>query len=194
MPLVARGSRCWRVVDEIMLCFVVFLLLLLFSLSLSFSFFLSQSLPPLFILNKPLPCSLTHLLTHSLLIIFYLKPQPWGNVQYTCQHDRREIAEATKRDWTVVGEWSNAIGMSTPTSLSGKSWLRAFTWSQLDAYCPACVGLTSNPGKGAFFWNFKIERGYDEWNYMLGLTQGWAVNFTDMRSMYDFSCSASYDG
>lgn len=118
---------------------------------------------------------------------------PWGNIDYTCQHDRPEIAAATARDWTVVGEWSNAIGPATPPSASGSTWLRAFTLSQWDAYCPACMGGASGPGKGGFFWNFKIEQGYEEWNYLLGLQRGWALNFSAPRDDYDFSCAAAYD-
>ena len=35
------------------------------------------------------------------------------------------------------------------------------------------AGQGSGPGKGQFFWNFKIEpnAGYNEWNYLLGLSR-----------------------
>jgi hypothetical protein len=123
-----------------------------------------------------------------------LTPQshPWSNVEFTCQHDLPMIAGATARDWTVVGEWSNAIGPGTPATPAGFQWLRAFTLSQWDAYCPACVGGVAGPGRGAFFWNFKIEQGYLEWNYIAGLRAGWAFNITAPRSDYDFSCSTAY--
>ena len=56
------------------------------------------------------------------------------------------------------------------------------------------VGVSSGqPGKGAFFWNFKIEQlnatYYNEWNYLLGASQGWITNnLTD----YAFSCANAY--
>ena len=35
------------------------------------------------------------------------------------------------------------------------------------------TGYLQGPGKGAFFWNFKVEQNYEEWNFLLGLQQGY---------------------
>ena len=48
-------------------------------------------------------------------------------------------------------------------------------------------------GKGEFFWNFKIETGYDEWNFLLGLQNGWFPTPKGpypQRTQYDFDCTA----
>ena len=66
------------------------------------------------------------------------------------------IAAHTWADWTIVGEWSLAIGPATPMDTDGKGWLSSFAHAQIEAYCPACVGEGDGPGKGYFFWNFKI--------------------------------------
>ena len=45
--------------------------------------------------------------------------------------------------------------------INGISYLSSFFDAQLQAYCPMCWNSTvvPSPGKGAFFWNFKIETG-----------------------------------
>jgi hypothetical protein len=116
------------------------------------------------------------------------QPTPWAHVAYTCLRDRPFIAGAVQRDWTVVGEWSCATGLP-----SAVPWLAAFHDAQWQAYCSSCVGLPVNPGRGAFFWNFKIEQGYAEWDYLGGLKAGWAYNFTAATSPAQFSCADTYD-
>jgi hypothetical protein len=38
------------------------------------------------------------------------QPTPWTNVAYTCKNDGPMIATHFSTDWTIVGEWSLAIG------------------------------------------------------------------------------------
>ena len=120
-------------------------------------------------------------------------PQPWGNVQYTCQNDLPMIQQHVWSDWTIVGEWSLAIGPATPINLlDGVGWLAAFAQAQIEAYCPQCLGQTTfDAGQGFFFWNFKIETGYDEWNYLLGLQNNWFPT-TAANASYAFSCTDLY--
>ncbi len=104
------------------------------------------------------------------------------------------IAQHTWADWTIVGEWSLATGPATPLNeTDGVGWLSSFAHAQISAYCPQCVNpANSGPGKGYFFWNFKIETGYDEWNYLEGVARGWFTNAQAAVSPYAFSCADMY--
>eukprot|EP01012_Entosiphon_sulcatum_P062793 TRINITY_DN893_c0_g2_i1.p2 TRINITY_DN893_c0_g2~~TRINITY_DN893_c0_g2_i1.p2 ORF type:complete len:389 (+),score=88.10 TRINITY_DN893_c0_g2_i1:86-1252(+) len=95
---------------------------------------------------------------------------PQQLLRYPCDVDRKKIS-SWPADWIVVGEWSLAIQWTMPTNNDyPQDWFRA----QTQAYCPQCQdGGPQTPGKGWFFWNFKIESGYDEWNYLKGIQTGW---------------------
>lgn len=120
---------------------------------------------------------------------------PWGNIQYTCQNDLPMIAQHVWSDWTIVGEWSLATGPATPLGLvDGKGWLASFAHAQIEAYCPQCVSDSSlQAGQGYFFWHFKMETGYDEWNYLEGVAQGWfPSNASVYNDAFAFSCADFY--
>ena len=105
------------------------------------------------------------------------------------------IAEHVWSDWTIVGEWSLAIGPATPINLvDGAGWLSSFAHAQIEAYCPQCAGPSQvQAGQGYFFWNFKIETGYDEWNYLLGVSQSWfSSNASEYNQQFAFSCADLY--
>ncbi len=47
-----------------------------------------------------------------------------------------------------------------------------------------------NPGKGAFFWNFKMESGYLEWDFLEGVKQGWINSqYSGQLNAYSLDCS-----
>ncbi|RUP52071.1 glycoside hydrolase superfamily [Jimgerdemannia flammicorona] len=94
------------------------------------------------------------------------------HLDYTCTLKSR-VVTSNKNLWTITGEWSLgtiSYGASQTGGKSYQNWpssyknfLRQFTEKQMDAY---------EAGGGWVFWNFKIESGYEEWNYMLGVQQG----------------------
>ncbi len=107
--------------------------------------------------------------------------EAWSNVMYACKHDGDMIRSKTNRLPTVVGEWSLATGRAPDTqTLAGKSWLASFYAAQREAY-----GVWSS-GAGSFFWNFKIETGADDWNFVEGVQMKW---ISGVSSSYDFQCS-----
>jgi glucan 1,3-beta-glucosidase len=110
----------------------------------------------------------------------------WGLVKEVCASDGPGFARFGD-DWLVVGEWTAALsqGPSYPFDEDGKAYLRSFIRSQWEA---AGVYPSQNGVKGGFFWNFKIEQGYQAWNYLLGLREGWAPNLTLAPPVSAFSC------
>lgn len=122
---------------------------------------------------------------------------PWGNIQYTCQSSLPMIAQHVWSDWTIVGEWSLAFGPATPLNvLDGVGWLLSFAQAQMQAYCPQCCGSSTlyQAGQGYFFWNFKIETGYQEWNYLQGLSLGYfPTNASAPFDPFAFSCPNLYN-
>ena len=72
------------------------------------------------------------------------------------------------------------------------SWLSYFAQAQIEAYCPQCLGTTAfDAGQGQFFWNFKIETGYNEWDYLLGVQGNWFAT-APANQTYAFSCADLY--
>jgi hypothetical protein len=100
------------------------------------------------------------------------KQNPWNNVNYTCDHDLPMLNGLTQRDWTIVGEFSLCVS-HPPASNATTQWAKAFLSSQLTAYGAAGPNAANGPAKGAFFWNFKIEGGSVDWDYLEGLRRGW---------------------
>eukprot|EP00698_Gefionella_okellyi_P009610 TRINITY_DN2462_c0_g1_i1.p2 TRINITY_DN2462_c0_g1~~TRINITY_DN2462_c0_g1_i1.p2 ORF type:complete len:396 (+),score=69.22 TRINITY_DN2462_c0_g1_i1:30-1217(+) len=115
----------------------------------------------------------------------YASLSPWDNVHYTCTTDRQMIAAHTWADWTITGEWSMALDRATPSDV----WRSVFFDAQVSAYAPRSGG---GPGKGEFFWNFKIETGFDEWNYLLGVRQGYITNHVSKPDDFTYDCAAAY--
>jgi len=95
------------------------------------------------------------------------KDDPNQNIQYTCQNDLPMLNSLTGRDWSIVGEWSNCV--SKPPGSNFNDWVGRFARAQWTAYG---ANSGSGPAKGAFFWNFKIENGNAEWNYISGIDAG----------------------
>jgi len=95
-------------------------------------------------------------------------PNANDNVKYACQNDGPMLDSLTGRDWTVIGEWSNCV--SNPPSSDFNQWALSFTNGQWTAY--GAAGSTTRPTKGGFFWNFKIEGGDAEWDYLAGIKAG----------------------
>lgn len=121
------------------------------------------------------------------------QPTPWTNIAYTCRNDLPMIQNHFATDWTIVGEWSLATGPGTPQDANGISWLSSFFDAQLQAYCGQCYNSSApaTPGKGAFFWNFKIEQGYLEWNFLAGVQQGFiGTQYSGQPSSYALDCAS----
>jgi len=96
------------------------------------------------------------------------KSSPYANIDYTCQNDKPMLAGLTGRDWSIVGEWSNAVS-SPPSGGDYNTFMSAFVRSQWNAYGASGTEAGSGASKGAFFWNFKIENGDAAWSYLDGL-------------------------
>jgi len=94
------------------------------------------------------------------------KQDAYANIDYTCQNDKPMLAGLTERDWTIVGEWSNAV--SHPPS-TYNSFMSSFVRSQWNAYGASGTEAGKGPAKGGFFWNFKIENGDASWSYLDGI-------------------------
>lgn len=131
------------------------------------------------------------------------------HIKMTCEQNLRDVAVAPLS--TVVGEWSLATtdcaqwlnGYGTGARYEGKfpgsqpigscaghdnaknttvytpeyrQFLREFAEKQMHAY-------ESGSSEGWFFWNFKTERA-PEWNYLLGLREGWIPKDLDNREYF----------
>jgi len=81
------------------------------------------------------------------------------------------LNDLTSRDWTIVGEWSNAVS-HPPSGSDYKKFMSAFVRSQWNAYGSSGTNSGKNATKGAFFWNFKIEHGDAAWSYLDGINDG----------------------
>lgn len=57
-----------------------------------------------------------------------------------------------------------------------KAFLKQFSNKQMDAY-------ESGSSEGWFFWNFKTEKGAPQWDYMLGVREGWIPKDLDNREI-----------
>jgi len=99
------------------------------------------------------------------------KSNPYQNIDYTCQNDKPMLAGFTQRDWTIVGEWSNAVS-SPPSGGDKNTFFSSFVRSQWDAYGAAGTAAGAGASKGGYFWNFKIENGDASWCYLCGIDQG----------------------
>jgi len=102
-------------------------------------------------------------------------PDAYANVNYACQSDLPMLDSLTGRDWSVVGEWSNCVS-NAPGGGGFNAWAEAFTCAQWTAYGAAGPNVGNRPTRGGFFWNFKIENGNAEWNYLAGINAGSAPN------------------
>jgi len=81
------------------------------------------------------------------------------------------LDDLTKRDWTIVGEWSNAVS-DPPGGGQYNSFMSSFVRSQWNAYGSSGNEAGTQVVKGGFFWNFKIEHGNAAWSYLDGLKAG----------------------
>jgi len=57
-----------------------------------------------------------------------------------------------------------------------RDFLYRFSSKQMDAY-------ESGSSEGWFFWNFKTEKGAPQWDYMLGVKEGWIPKDLDNRQV-----------
>jgi len=103
------------------------------------------------------------------------KQNAYANIDYTCQNDKPMLAGLTQRDWSIVGEWSNAVS-SPPSGSDYNTFMSAFTRAQWNAYGASGTEAGSGAAKGAFFWNFKIENGDSAWSYLDGINAGTMPN------------------
>jgi len=128
------------------------------------------------------------------------------HIHQTCTINKVEVQTAPMR--TIVGEWSLATtdcaqwlnGYGAGSRYEGKfgdapvigscegndnvysamytdqykEFLKKFAEKQMDAY---------ESNFGWFFWNFKTERA-PEWNYILGVEQGWMPKLVHQRNYY----------
>jgi len=101
-------------------------------------------------------------------------PDPNANVAYACNDDLPMLDSLTGRDWSVVGEWSNCV--SNPPGNNFNAWAKSFNNAQWTAYGAAGNNVGTRPTKGGFFWNFKIENGNAEWDYLAGISAGSVSN------------------
>jgi glucan 1,3-beta-glucosidase len=110
----------------------------------------------------------------------------WGLIKEVCAQDGPSFANYPN-DWLIVGEFTAALsqGPSYPFDEDGKAYLRSFLRAQWEA---AGIYPSQSGVKGGFFWNFKIETGYEAWNYLLGIREGWAPNLTLSPPVSAFSC------
>jgi len=103
------------------------------------------------------------------------KSDAYANIDYTCQNDKPMLAGLTGRDWSIVGEWSNAVS-HPPSGSDYNSFMSSFARSQWNAYGASGTESGSGASKGAFFWNFKIEHGDSAWSYLDGINAGTMPN------------------
>jgi len=108
------------------------------------------------------------------------KSAPYANIDYTCQNDKPMLAGLTQRDWSIVGEWSNAVS-SPPSGADYNAFMSAFSRSQWNAYGASGTESGAGAAKGAFFWNFKIEKGDSAWSYVDGINAGTMPNNFDFE-------------
>ena len=69
--------------------------------------------------------------------------------------------------WTFSGEWS--LGNAGPQDFNDPNYvefLRLWFLAQIDAF------EYSDQGNGWFYWSGKLERGYEEWDYLKMLDRG----------------------
>eukprot|EP00808_Paulinella_micropora_P017641 g21640.t1 len=86
---------------------------------------------------------------------------------------------------TVVGSCAgrNDLNNNVVFTPEYKRFLLAFAEVQMDAYEPQPSGA-----QGWFFWNFKTEDGSGpQWNYMLGVEQGFIPSVNEMQAMFGSS-------
>jgi len=95
------------------------------------------------------------------------KSNAYQNIDYTCQNDKPMLAGLTGRDWSIVGEWSNAV--SSPPGSGYNAFMSQFTMAQWNAYGASGTEAGAGVAKGGFFWNFKIENGDAAWCYLCGI-------------------------
>uniref|UniRef100_A0A6B2L8G9 glucan 1,3-beta-glucosidase n=1 Tax=Arcella intermedia TaxID=1963864 RepID=A0A6B2L8G9_9EUKA len=99
------------------------------------------------------------------------KSAPYANIDYTCQQDKPMLAGLTQRDWTIVGEWSNAVSQP-PSGGDYNSFMGSFTRAQWSAYGASGTEAGAGPAKGGYFWSMKIENGDASWCYLCGIDAG----------------------
>jgi len=134
------------------------------------------------------------------------------HTQQTCQLNKPEVAVAPLStmvgEWclatTDCAKWLNGYGSGArfdgtfPKPGSGpvlgsclgqenihnktiwtpeyKAFLSEYAQKQMDAY-------ESGSSSGWFFWNFKTEKGAPQWDYMLGVREGWIPKDLDNRKI-----------
>ncbi|CAG7820697.1 unnamed protein product, partial [Allacma fusca] len=92
--------------------------------------------------------------------VFNPKWTNWSCEQHHAQPCNMQggLANANQKLWTVVGEWS----LATPKNCGNQGY---FARQQ--------IGVWESKSTGWFMWNFKNDRGWNEWDFLASVRLGW---------------------
>ncbi|KAG9298614.1 hypothetical protein G9A89_012682 [Geosiphon pyriformis] len=149
--------------------------------------------------------------SQALIVIHdtFLAFSEWQGFMQKPEYEGQEIANSNNNLWTVIGEWSLASNDCTKWLNGFKAGARYDgTLNENPPICPTCTCKgdddyqTYSPdykkflrnfveaqmdsfeaGVGWLFWNFKAEKA-PQWNYMLGVEQGWIPENPANRSFH----------